>query len=178
MVASQTTASLVRSGTLARSRTRARSRMLCSPDPCAASVTDRAQRYYLPPRNLRTFATLNTLLNPLRALLTPQTLRALTSVGLRPQPDASACHTWALAPGPSFSLLYEGGSKARDGTQAGTSHRMVCATGDSPPPAQVPRRLVHAKLLLRHNLAVGTRSQVRSGQNHGTFHHAIATLGP
>ena len=45
-------------------------------------------------RNLCTFTTLETLRNPLRALLTPQTLRALTLVDLRPQPDA----TWAQPP--------------------------------------------------------------------------------
>ena len=54
-------------------------------------------------RNLSTFTTLETLLNPLRALLTPQTLRALTSVGLRPQPDA----TWSQPPARTLALWPE-----------------------------------------------------------------------
>ena len=58
------------------------------------------------------------------------------------------------------------------------SPSMVCATGDPPPSAHETRRLLHAELRRRRNLEVDARSQVRSGQKHGTFPHAFATLGP
>ena len=68
---------------------------------CSLRHSDSAQRY-LPPQPLH-LSTLDTLLNALRALLTPQTLRALTSVGLRPQPDA----TWSQPPARTLALWPE-----------------------------------------------------------------------